>query len=358
MYLAPLNYDRYFKKVFSDLKIAKRFLEDFLDIEIQEIELLPVKKAITDQARFVEFDFRCKIDDNYVIIDMQQWYKADVVKRFYLYNSLNTSLQLENLSTKFIELPEQKVKEVKDYSTLTPVITLIWFVQETFNFTDDYISYTLTPENISAFMRDIKLWGNPEIEKILQEREKLLAILDNNTKNLRWFQENKLIYVFQKNVVKNPNFSKYKDWFEFADKTLNKLNDKFAYNKFENDAIFKEIINRLKTEIESDEEIRYINDYDEYMQKVFRYEDAIRNEGIAEGTSKGRKEAEDELKPMIEAERQQKEQAELQAKKAEQQALQEKQKLIQTVVFLKSLGIDNKIISQKTGLLIDEIEKL
>jgi len=115
------------------------------------------------------------------------------------------------------------------------------------------------------------------------------------------------------------------------------------------------------------------------MQKVFRYEDAIRNEGIAEGTSKGRKEAEDELKPMIEAERQQKEQAEQQAlqekqkaeqaeqqalqekQKAEQaelQALQEKQKLIQTVVFLKSLGIDNKIISQKTGLLIDEIEKL
>ena len=107
----------------------------------------------------------------------------------------------------------------------------------------------------------------------------------------------------------------------------------------------------FQRKIESDEEIRYINDYDEYMQKVFRYEDAIRNEGIAEGTSKGRKEAEDELKPMIEAERQQKEQA-------EQQALQEKQKLIQTVVFLKSLGIDNKIISQKTGLLIDEIEKL
>jgi hypothetical protein len=40
MYLAPLNYDRYFKKVFSDTRIAKRFLEDFFDIEIDELELL------------------------------------------------------------------------------------------------------------------------------------------------------------------------------------------------------------------------------------------------------------------------------------------------------------------------------
>ncbi len=34
MYVAPLNYDRYFKKVFSDEKIATAFLQDFLDVEI------------------------------------------------------------------------------------------------------------------------------------------------------------------------------------------------------------------------------------------------------------------------------------------------------------------------------------
>ncbi len=37
MYLAPLNYDRFFKKVFSDIKIAKKFLEDFLGVDIEEI---------------------------------------------------------------------------------------------------------------------------------------------------------------------------------------------------------------------------------------------------------------------------------------------------------------------------------
>jgi hypothetical protein len=48
MYLAPLNYDRNFKKVFSETRIAKRFLEDFFDVEISEMELLPFKHKITD----------------------------------------------------------------------------------------------------------------------------------------------------------------------------------------------------------------------------------------------------------------------------------------------------------------------
>ena len=82
MYLAPLNYDRFFKKVFSDLKIAKAFLEAFLDIKIESIERIKEKHKITDDAAFVEFDFRCKVRGQYIIIDMQQWYKAFVVNSF------------------------------------------------------------------------------------------------------------------------------------------------------------------------------------------------------------------------------------------------------------------------------------
>jgi hypothetical protein len=95
MYLAPFNYDRFFERVFKHTHIAKRFLEDMLDVEIEEIEPLPRKNKITDDAAFVEFDYRCKIKGNYVIVDMQQWYKQDVVKRFYLYFCNNTSLQLK-----------------------------------------------------------------------------------------------------------------------------------------------------------------------------------------------------------------------------------------------------------------------
>ncbi|MBI4647927.1 MAG: hypothetical protein HY738_15400, partial [Bacteroidia bacterium] len=71
MYLAPLNYDRYFKKVFKETTITKRFLEDFFDTDIETIEMLTLRHKITDASTAVEFDFRCKINGQYVIIDMQ-----------------------------------------------------------------------------------------------------------------------------------------------------------------------------------------------------------------------------------------------------------------------------------------------
>jgi len=131
MYLAPLNYDRFFIKVFNDSKIAKRFLEDFLDTEISEIEKLDRKHKVTDDATVVEFDYRCKINDRFVIIDMQQWYKTDVIKRFYLYHCLNSGLQLEKLPSKLV-IPEKSIKsdkkKQKDYEYIEPVYTLIWMV--------------------------------------------------------------------------------------------------------------------------------------------------------------------------------------------------------------------------------------
>ncbi len=63
MYLAPLNYDRYFKKIFSDERIVKRFLEDFLEVPITFIEQLPEKHQVTDDAAIVEFDYRYQINE-------------------------------------------------------------------------------------------------------------------------------------------------------------------------------------------------------------------------------------------------------------------------------------------------------
>lgn len=50
MYLAPLNYDRFFRKVFSHTHIAKAFLEDFLDVKIEEITLLERAHLLTNKA--------------------------------------------------------------------------------------------------------------------------------------------------------------------------------------------------------------------------------------------------------------------------------------------------------------------
>ena len=84
----------------------------------------------------MEFDFRCKIKGNYAIIDMQQWYKQDIVQRFFLYHALNTGLQLEGLPKKNLILDKatRKIKKIKDYRSLEPVLTLIWMVDDNLGF--------------------------------------------------------------------------------------------------------------------------------------------------------------------------------------------------------------------------------
>ncbi|MCP4570366.1 MAG: hypothetical protein GY841_22520, partial [FCB group bacterium] len=181
MYLAPLNYDRYFRKIFSDDKIARRFLEDFLDVEIQEFESLEDRHLLSNDASAVEFDFRCKIEGSYVIIDMQQWYKRDITQRYYLYHALNTGLQLEDLPLKSLDFKSEsrRLKKVKDYRELEPVLTLIWMVVDSLNFKDDYISYLMAPETVLDFLENDRLWHEHKLKELLEERKRILEIMSN-----------------------------------------------------------------------------------------------------------------------------------------------------------------------------------
>ncbi len=287
MYLAPLNYDRYFKKVFSETRIAKRFLEDFFDITIDELEILPTKHKITDNSTAVEFDFRCKIKDSFVIIDMQQWFKSDIVHRFYMYHSMNTVLQLEKMPDKSIKLSDEKKRDIKDYDKLIPVITLIWLADDNMNFKDDFVSYTMTSETLNDFVRNKNLWKKENILDIIAEREKCLEIIDNRTRKLDFLQKNKLIYAFQPNIVKNQKYSKYLDWFELADKTRNKLNTKEWFDKYQKDEIFAEIIKRINTETFEQSDWDYINNQEDFIEKVKRFEQVFIDEGFEQGMEKG-----------------------------------------------------------------------
>jgi len=203
MYLAPLNYDRYFKKVFSDERIVKQFLEDFLDVTITSIERLPEKHQVTDDAAIVEFDYRCQIANNYVIIDMQQWYKPDLVQRFYLYHALNTGLQLETLPKERFVLNRktQQSRKVRDYAALAPVLTLIWMVEDSLRFKENYVAYTMTPELVLDFIRNDQLWQNPELTHLLEERQRVLQVCDNPSKRLDFLAKNRLIFMFQLNIT-------------------------------------------------------------------------------------------------------------------------------------------------------------
>ncbi len=287
MYLAPLNYDRFFKKVFSELRIAKQFLEDFLGVKIQEITEFPVKHKITDAATQVEFDYRCKIDGNYVIIDMQQWYKPDIVKRFYIYHTLNSALQLENLPYKSIQVVDGKERKIRDYSTLEPVITLVWMAEDMLDFTEDYVAYMLSPQMVADFIKDDFLWKNPDIKVLLEKRGQVLSLLDNKTKEMDFLQKNQLIYLFQKNIVKNHKLSNYFRWFEFAEKTKNDQNTKDEFALYEKDEIFGEMMHRLNKENLPPEDWTYVTSEAEMWERVLRYEKGVLERGLAQGIHQG-----------------------------------------------------------------------
>ena len=291
MYLAPLNYDRYFRKVFSDTTIAKSFLEDFLGVNIQSIEMLKTEHNLTDDSRAVKFDFRCKIDDRFVIIDMQQWFKPDIVHRFYVYHCINTALQLEKLPLKSLSFGDSPVKEkkIKDYSEVLPVITLIWLADDNLNFTDDYVSYTMIPESASNFIRDTMIWEKPVLTDIVRNRENVLNQLENKSRSLDFLMENKLIYAFQKNIVNNGRFTSYHKWFELAEKTRNRLNKKAEFLKYKDDQILLKIMERISKEALSADDFTYIDNYEEYLERVKRYELGISKEARKEGMREGEK---------------------------------------------------------------------
>jgi predicted transposase/invertase (TIGR01784 family) len=295
MYLAPLNYDKYFNKVFSNERIAKRFLEDFLETEVNELEMLKGKLRVTDNASLVEFDFRCKIDNSFVILDMQQWYKRDISQRFYLYHALNTGLQLEKLPSKRVlyDYSYEKNKKVKDYRALLPVLTLVWMADDSLDLKDDFVAYSMSPEIVVKFVKNKKLWHKPEIVELLKERARLLEVLDNQTKELQFLAKNRLIFMLQKNTVKNKNKEKYVKWFEFAEKTKNTDNKKEDFQEYLDDEIFCEMMKRLSKDTLTDDDFFYIQNEKTFWEEVERFEQGIYevawNEGEAKGEAKGEK---------------------------------------------------------------------
>ena len=322
MYLAPLNYDRFFQRVFSDPRIAKLFLEALLGVKIESIELIHRKNKVTDDAAFTEFDFRCKIDGQYVIIEMQQAYKSDVVKRFYLYFCTNTSLQSENIPTKIVPSGMEKSYKTKDYNLLEPSITIIWMANDPLGFTDDIVGYSLFPEMANDFIRNETLWTPQNLPQLLKSRQELLKKMNNNAKGLGFLTENRLIYAFQSNIVKNKALmTPYYEWFDFAEKTRNKNNQESDFSSFKNKPVFMEVIEKLKTTTFEEDDWVYMEKNDEYYEGVARYQAGVwreaREETMREALIVVRREARIEVDAFIQAAKQQAEQEKV---KAEQDA--------------------------------------
>ena len=271
MYVASLNIDLFFKKVFSNKRVAKNFLEDLLNVNITDIKFLSIENKLTDSSVVVKFDFRCKIHGQYVVIEMQQKYKIDIVKRFYLYQAVSTALQLETLKPVTITKPNGETYTEKNYSSIEPVITLIWMVDDMLGFDEDFIAFTTLPEEAKDFILDANLWEQP-IENILAKRRKVISILENKSKGLDFFSQNRMIYVFQKNIVKNKRIDlPYYKWFDVANISRNPNNKEEDFYNYKNDKDMAEVINRIRKDKLPPDEFKYVSDlymYDIYMERM------------------------------------------------------------------------------------------
>ena len=315
-YLAPLNYDRFFKQVFSDIKIAKCFLEDFLDTEIQTIKPLKKVNKLTKVSKSVKFDFRCKTDDKHIIIEMQQWEKQDIVQRFLTYLAVNISLQLEDLPDKSIKRGEEII-EIKDYRRLEPSIILIWLVDDDFKQNENFISYSPYPESIAKFIRDTKLWNSNCLQDLIDKRNDLLTLLNNKHRSLDFLQENKLIFMFQPNIICSEKITKYKKWFEFAEKTRDFTNIASDFDKYKNEPIFVEMMRMLLTKSFDKEQFDYLKKTKKINEGLKSYEEGVYEygfiDGEVQGIEKGIEKEKANSKKIIEQAKAEKQQAELKA---------------------------------------------
>ena len=116
----------------------------------------------------------------------------------------------------------------------------------------------------------------------------MLKLLNNNHKELDFLKQNRLVFMFQRNIVKSMNtVARYYPWFEFAAKTLSKENDESDFDKFNDSKIFRDIMGIIVKDKLSASEKDYIETEDETNEMYKRYWDGVKEDAQKEGVQKG-----------------------------------------------------------------------
>jgi hypothetical protein len=212
-------------------------------------------------------------------------------------------------------------------------------VTDSLMFDRDYVSFVMAPELVMDFIKNDRLWERGEIVDLLNERNRLLDLIRNETKELDFLPRNRLVLIFQKNIVKNKTIKKYERWFEFAERTRNANNKEEDFREYKGDEIFSEMMIRLKKDNLTEDDFLYINKETEIWDEVELLEKNMyeggrkdgHKAGIIEGKIEGKKEG------MIEGKKEGKK---------------------EMAKMLKESGIDTDIIAKTSGLSKEEIEKL
>ena len=282
---------------------------------------MPEVKRVTDSSRIVIFDYHCVFDDDTnLLIDMQQWYKSDLVKRFYMYHSVQSALQLETISEavpipnsidqidqirNYIIDDEEKASDEKElkiegkiksynYNEVIPSVTIVWLVHETLGFEETpYINYVLQNEEIDSFIMNSKEdLSKMSKEEIIAKLQKFRNVSLNKTKGLDFLKQNKLCFFFQKNIVKlglkNSNLNKdlFK-WFEFAERSADDNNKEEDFVELAKEKHFGTIIERLKCNSLNPMEREYLIKESDFIKAQQVYANSLRFEGRVEGKAEG-----------------------------------------------------------------------
>ena len=175
---------------------------------------------------------------------------------------------------------------------------LFWVSDDNLGFQEDFVSFSLYPDQIADFFKNDALWDSNDFEKMRIEREKILTLLNNNTKDLDFLPQNKLIYAFQKNIVKNKKLTPYFEWFELAEKTRNKNNIEQDFINYKKNETLMAVIERIKTSDFDYEELSALD----ALERELALSELWRLDAKIELREEVKKEVKEELTPILKEE--------------------------------------------------------
>ena len=229
--VAPLRYDVIFKKAFSVPEVFNAFVRDILNIEF-EISVVETDKTYTPTIGNVaaKFDLYAQDKKNRVIVDMQHVRYPDHYHRFLHYHCA--------------ALLEQTVQS-RDYRPKLKVFTIV-----------------------------ILTSGD--------KHKKDICVIDFDPKDLQGNSigeiDHKIIYICPKYLNKELTPSKYHQWMEAIEDTLDEEVEESKYTLPAIQRIFKTI---EKDQVTPEERARMFDEYGE---------EEIKKEGFEDGLKEGKKE--------------------------------------------------------------------
>ena len=256
-----------------------------------------------------------------------------------------------------IDLPkiEGKKFDLKVYQHLLPTITLIWMAHDNLGFEEDYVAFTLLPEQTADFLKNEALWQSEDLKEIGEERQKALTLLQNETKSLDFLAQNRLVYAFQKNIVKNKKLKKYFDWFDLAEKSSNPNNVEADFEAYKKNPTLMAVMERIEKKKFQEEELSALEalEHELTLSAIWRVGETmkLKEEAIIEARLKVR----EELTPKITEELTSKITEELTPKIIEKVRAESK---MEVVIAAYQQGISADLIANFTHLSIEKVNEI